>query len=213
MMSEGERHLSVKRQIAQALKQHPEVTDLRQEQPFGPVQADIAFSLRTRRVAVEIQQSDASWTNIAKRTHHYHTLGIHVLWVLVSDSPLRKGVIATVPMWQRGLHALYFGVIYYWMREQLLLPIHLQRCVNPNQQYYKFQEGRWHSPLYEHLRMPWLLDPVQITQLHPIVRSAAVHRDYTLPKASLLNLSYEALQEVREKSKQYLDYTRNHGHS
>lgn len=210
-MSESERHLYVKRHISQAVADHPDVTDVQQERHFGSVQADLTFSLRDIQVAIEVQRSDVSWTNIVERTSQYHTRGIYVLWVLVSDSPLCRGLQTTVPMWQRCLHALYFGVIYSWIREQLVLPIHLERCVNPRQQYYNFQEGRWHSRLYEHVRMPWLLEPVQITDLQPMTRSAGNYGDYTLPEASLLNLSYETLQEVREQSKQYLDYTRNHG--
>src|SRR6266487_991894 len=210
-MSEGARHLYIKEQIMRALIHHSEVTDLKPERHFGTVQADISFCLRHRQVAIEIQQSDVSWMNIVERTRRYHTLGIHVLWVLTSNSPLRKGLHASVPMWQRCLHALYFGVVYYWIREQLLLPIHLIRSVNPRRQSYDFQEGRWHSPFYEYQRTPWLLETVQITELLPTMRSAGFYVYYTLPAASLLNLPYEILQEAREEAERYLDFTRTHG--
>lgn len=210
-MSEGEKHLSAKRQIAHVLEKHPDVTDLQQEHHFGMVQADLTFFFRGIQVAIEIQRSNVSWTNIVERTHQYHILGIHVLWILISNSPLRKGLDASVPLWQRCLHALYFGVMYYWIGGQLVAPIHLERCVNPKQQYYDFQKGRWHSQLYEQIRTPWLLEPVQITDLHPITRSAGMYGEYALPEAFLLNLPYETLQEVREESKKYLDFTRNRG--
>jgi hypothetical protein len=212
-MSEGERHLYIKRQISQALARHPDVTDLQQEHYLGKVQADLTFSLHELQGAVEIQRSHVSWMNIVERTQQYHRLGIHVLWVLVDDAPEQKRLPISVPMWQRCLHALYFGVVYYWTTEQQVLPLHLERCVNPKQQYYDFQRGRWHSPLYEHLRMPWLLEPVSITELHPVTRPAGIYGGYTLPEASLLNLPYEVLQEAREKSKKYLDFTRNHSFS
>jgi len=212
-MTEGRKHLSIKRQITQALEHHPAVTDLQQERNFGAVQADIAFYLYDVQVAIEIQRINVGWTNIVERTQRYHALGIHVLWVLVPDSRLCKGLSDSVPTWQRCLHALYFGVIYYWIREQLVLPIHLQRCVNPRRQYYDFQKGQWHSPLYAHYRMPWLLEPVQITELHPVIRPAGTYGDYALPEASLLNLPYETLREAREEAQKYLDVTRNHGFS
>lgn len=212
-MSEGARHFYIKEQIRQALARHPEVTNLQQEHDFGKVQADVTFSLRDVQGAVEIQRSHVSWRNIVERTQHYHRLGRHVLWVLVDDAPEKKKVPISVPTWQRCLHALYFGVLYYWVTEQVVLPLHLERCVNPKQHYYDVGRGRWHSPLHEYLRMPWLLEPVQITELHPVTRSAGTYGDYALPEASLLNLPFEVLQEVRERARGYLDFTRNHGSS
>lgn len=202
-MSEGIRHLFVKECIIQALARHPGVTDLMPERDFTTVKADISFRFKGRNIAIEIQRSDVSWMNITERTRRYHELGVYVLWVLCDDSSLLKGLDSSVPMWQRCLHALFFGVIYYWEADQTLRPIHLERCLNPRLRFYNFSQNVWKGPSYAYLRSPWSFEEVQITDLYPIIRSKGTYGEYVLPAAHLLNLPYETLEWMRKQARPF----------
>ncbi len=81
-MSEGRTHRRLKEQIAQALQATAGVTDVEIEHHFGPVQADVSFSLGNKCGAVEVQLSDKPRAEIDYRTRCYHGLGVYVIWVL-----------------------------------------------------------------------------------------------------------------------------------
>jgi hypothetical protein len=131
-----------------------------------------------------------------------------VLWVLHYNEPLLEGVRSPIPLWQCCLHALYFGVVYHWMKEQIVLPVHLERYQNLNRRYHSKQLGRSTSRFYEYLRTPWFLDAVPITDLLLVTRKAGDYGRYLLPAAHLLNLPYEILKQAREAKHSFLDKRR-----
>ena len=170
-MSEGRTHRRLKEQIAQALQATAGVTDVEIEHHFGPVQADMSFSLGNRRGAVEVQLSDKPRAEIDFRTRCYHELGVHVIWVLHDERTLCEGGRLVVYDWEEYLHALYFGVVYHWAGGQLLQPLYLERRRNLNRRYFDKKRDRWDSPYYEQIRTPWFLDKIRITDLSPKVRA------------------------------------------
>jgi hypothetical protein len=207
-MSEGKRHQYIKNQILQELIVHPKVTELMQERDFGTVRPDISFCLGGKRCAVEVQHSNLSWRQIVARTSCYYTLGIYVLWLLHDKKELLEGSRRTIPSWQRCLHALYFGVIFFWVGGQTARPMHLEHCENPNERYHDKQLGTTFSPTYKYKRIPWFFDDVLITDLRPMTRKAENYGKYTLPAARLLNLSYEQRKQAREAPHSFLDERR-----
>jgi hypothetical protein len=205
-MSEGMIHRRVKEQIAQALQAAPGVTNVVLEQYYGSVRADMSFQLRGKRGAIELQLSDKPLALIDERTRRYHELGIHVLWVLHNaQETLCAGSRLVSSDWEEYLHALYFGVVYYWAGGQELQPVYLQRRQNLYRRYFDSEQGQWDSPLYKQIRTCWLLDQTRITDLLPVIRQAKQVGHYTLPAAHLWCLPRNTLKDAHEKQITYMD--------
>jgi competence protein CoiA len=65
-------------------------------------------------VAIEVQISSLSLETIMRRTIAYHQKGIYVLWLLQWSLKLDGGRY-TPKLWERWIHAAYFGRVYYWI--------------------------------------------------------------------------------------------------
>jgi competence protein CoiA len=86
---------------------------------------DISGRIGWDRVAIEVQVSALSLNTIASRSTAYSKRGIALLWVVplfepLGDDPFRPR------LFERYLHSLYYGRIYYWWPGQGLsiVPIH-----------------------------------------------------------------------------------------
>jgi competence protein CoiA len=80
-------------------------------------------------VAIEVQASSLDLERIAHRTKEYAAKGIFVLWLVPwRGSSLEKfyeGDDRFAPsVWEKWLHALYFGRVYYWREGAEVLPVH-----------------------------------------------------------------------------------------
>lgn len=112
---ESEAHRYCKLEIYETLLQTPGVTDAALERPLGSNRPDVSACIHGVPVAIEIQISSLSLETIMRRTIAYHQKGIYVLW-LMQWKPQLDGGRYTPRLWEKWIHAAYFGRVYYWLQ-------------------------------------------------------------------------------------------------
>lgn len=111
---ESDAHRQCKWLIYDALLQHPNVRDVALERPLGTVRPDVSAVINGVQVAIEVQISSLSVETIMRRTIDYHRKGIYVLWLL-QWTPELNDKRYTPKLWEKWIHACYFGRVYYWI--------------------------------------------------------------------------------------------------
>ncbi len=120
---ESDQHYSAKLAIFDALKAEQNVRDAEVEKDFGSSVADVYAVINGTPVAIEIQRSNLSVTDITSRTKNYYRLGICVLWVALSTEDLWSKKYSP-SAWEKWCHAAYFGRVYYWDSGQYFHAVH-----------------------------------------------------------------------------------------
>lgn len=120
---ETQDHLLVKLAIFDALSKEPNVKGLEIEKRLPGAIADVFALISGVPVAIEVQRSILGIEAIAERTSNYHRNGIAVVWVALPDGNLDFERYSPAA-WERWCHAAYFGRVYYWLRGQMLRPVH-----------------------------------------------------------------------------------------
>jgi competence protein CoiA len=110
---ESEAHRYCKLEIYELLLRTPGVTDAALERPLGSNRPDVSAYIHGVPVAIEVQISSLSLETIMRRTIDYHQKGIYVLWLLQWKPELDSGLY-TPQLWEKWIHAAYFGRVYYW---------------------------------------------------------------------------------------------------
>jgi competence protein CoiA len=130
---ESEVHHRAKKDIYEALSNHPLCSKCEIERTLDGVRPDISLYIRNSRVAIEVQKSTLDLRTIESRTRRYSELKIHLLWIVAESFPsnakkIEEGddVIARPKEWQKYIHALQFGRLYYWQKGAYLMPVHLE---------------------------------------------------------------------------------------
>jgi competence protein CoiA len=113
--AESESHLRCKMEIYESLKRQLGVEKITLEQSWGPVRSDVSAVIRGVPVAIEVQISSLSLEAIISRTLWYARKGIYVLWLLQWDPKLEANRF-TPKLWQKWVHAAYFGRVYCWVK-------------------------------------------------------------------------------------------------
>jgi competence protein CoiA len=122
---ESELHRQCKNEIYQSLLGldglHCEL-----EKFMGTVRPDIYVKTHTgEEFAIEVQISTLTMDKIIYRTKQYNRLGVHVLWLPVFDELEPYPNLRHSPSaWERWLHSLYFGRVYYWLKGLKIQPVH-----------------------------------------------------------------------------------------
>jgi competence protein CoiA len=112
--NESDTHRRCKMEIFEALKGEPSVSDVVLERPLGSVRPDVSAIINGTAVAIELQISSLSTEKILSRTIEYFRRGIAVLWLLQWTPKLDAPRYAPT-MWEKWIHAAYFGRVYYWI--------------------------------------------------------------------------------------------------
>jgi competence protein CoiA len=112
---ESDEHRRCKLEIFQALQKMPGVRQVALEEPLGEVRPDVSAIIKGVPVAIEVQISNLSLDTIMRRTIDYHRRGMHVLWLL-QWTPKLDQPRYTPRLWEKWIHAAYFGRVYYWTR-------------------------------------------------------------------------------------------------
>ncbi len=112
---ESDSHRQCKFEIFQALRRERGVTDVSLERSFGTNRADVFAKINGTPVAIEVQVSVLSIKTIIRRTEEYARKGIFVLW-LAQWTPYLDGVRYSPRLWEKWVHAAYFGRVYYWLK-------------------------------------------------------------------------------------------------
>src|SRR6266699_6573374 len=191
-VGESGEHREAKRANYEALRTHPDVSQVQVERYLGEVRPDISFLARDEvEVAVEMQFSPLSPQETARQTQIYTAKGLHVLWILPSRETLVEGTKYATSLLERYLHALYFGKVYYWVSDDLVVPIHFEKYSLGliYRDRYDEEEGQFQSSYAERFskrsRIPAFSDVVRIADLQAITRKAGQFGPYSLPTARL----------------------------
>jgi competence protein CoiA len=185
---ESAEHWLAKFEIYEALRKHPRVTSLMVEPYLGSVKPDVSFWLDKVHVALELQRSKLSPNWIAHRTRLYDTKKIHVLWMPPYSDGMKENKRYAPHFWEKYLHALYFGRVYYWLRGATILPVHFNECMigEAYHRWYDKDKGMWVDGHYsKRFRMPTFQEQVLITDLQALKRGPWHSGSFTLPEARL----------------------------
>ncbi len=111
---ESDVHRKCKMEIFEALRNHPNVRGAALEKALGEVRPDVSAYINGIPVAIEVQVSSLSLETITRRTIEYARKGIYVLWLL-QWSPALDASRYAPRLWERWIHAAYFGRVFYWL--------------------------------------------------------------------------------------------------
>lgn len=150
------------------------MTDIRLERYLREVRPDVSFVVNGQLVAIEIQLSRLTLEKIEGRTKSYARRNIAVLWMPLFSIELLEARYAPKD-WERYLHTMYYGKVYYWFQGLLVQPVKFED--------YLLEPDWWTGKRYRSKRFvtPALLPQRSILDLVPRWRSA--WRD--IPRAKL----------------------------
>lgn len=140
--SESELHRRCKTEIYEALQREPGVTGAVLERSLSTVRPDVSVYIRGVPVAIEVQISSLSPEMIHFRTTEYARKGIYVLWLLPWTPRLdRKRYSPT--LWEKWIHAAYFGHVYYWLTGLSIASYHFEASLRtvPRKSWYS-EDGK-----------------------------------------------------------------------
>ncbi|HEX3624878.1 MAG TPA: competence protein CoiA family protein [Verrucomicrobiae bacterium] len=113
--NESDAHRRCKIEIFEALRTLPGVSEAALEKQMGTVRPDVWAFIKGVPVAVEVQISSLSVETIMARTIDYYQRGIYVLWLL-QWAPALDGERYAPKIWEKWVHAAYYGRVYYWLK-------------------------------------------------------------------------------------------------
>jgi competence protein CoiA len=185
--------MQAKLDIFAALQKHQDITKLQLERPLGDVRPDISFYLRNIPVALEVQVSTLSLDTIDQRTRAYTRKGISLLWTSPYPPTMDDTDRYSPALWEKYLHALYFGKLYYWVSDETLQPVRFDEYllhVEYREWYVPSGEGEMdyaggYDCYSKRYRTPYLLDRVNITSLALVNRKAWSSKTLSTPAARL----------------------------
>ncbi len=196
--SEGKLHRRLKEEICLALSSCSQVSDLQQERrEIQQVYPDVnCWWGSTQRVAIEIQVSPISIGTIRHRVQVYTEQGIALLWVLPWNEALVEGGSYRPKRWERYLHGLYRGRLFYWSPAQELQPLSYRVLTTTNNAFVEHEnKDEWvftdqlrKSKIYKKVH---LHPPVTFSDLVAVTYSAWERERIFLPKARLWTLRPE----------------------
>jgi len=124
---ESPAHHRAKVAIHDALSARRGVADVRLERQLGSSRPDVSAIVGGQKVAFEVQISALGADDLARRTRELARRGIAVVWLLPERHPERGRRYAPAA-WERYLHALGGGRVYYWLGGLRVQPVHLAEC-------------------------------------------------------------------------------------
>lgn len=130
---ESNLHIDCKKEICNILKQKYPEGKWEEERTFKkdeskgyePVSPDISGRINGKGIIIEVQKSSLSIKRIIKRTQQYSLRGGHILWIVPLEEELGEKDFRP-RLFERYLHAMYYGKVYYWCRGQgtIVTPVH-----------------------------------------------------------------------------------------
>jgi competence protein CoiA len=141
---ETQEHYQAKLAIFDGLKSRSRVRDVELEKNFGTSIADVYAVINGTPVAVEIQRSNLSVSDITARTENYRRLGVYVLWVSLPKDSL-WGDRYSPTAWEKWCHSAYFGRVFYWAGGDEFEIVHFDPYVS------YVEEREWHDYYGSHV--------------------------------------------------------------
>jgi competence protein CoiA len=124
--NESEEHRRCKMEIYGSLQRHTAVRNVALERPLGTNRPDVSANINGVPVAIEVQISSLSLETIQQRTMEYARKGIYVLWLL-QWTPKLDARRYTPRLWEKWIHAAYFGRVYYWIEGLTVVSYHCHK--------------------------------------------------------------------------------------
>ena len=124
-VGETEAHRRCKVEIFLALRETPGVRKVALERPLDEVRPDVSAEINGTPVAIEVQISALSLETIMARTIEYARKGIYVLWLL-QWTPKLDAKRYSPELWEKWVHAAYFGHVYYWIEGLKVVAYHFE---------------------------------------------------------------------------------------
>jgi len=192
---ETELHRKAKMELFQALSQYDELSEVQLERGLGEVRPDVSFVYNNTLFAIEVQASNLDWKEISRRTSIYQQKGIPVLWTPpYLDNMFKKRNEDNLPrytpkLWEKYLHAMYFGKVFYWLRGEELKIIKFGEHMISTEEYYEYATGSvygGHTYRSIKFRTPQVIGETKVTELEIKKRPFKALRDFSLPEALLL---------------------------
>ena len=137
--NESDAHRRCKMEIYESLLRHPDARNVALERPLETVRPDVSAEINGVPVAIEVQISSLSPETIAYRTMEYARKGIYVLWLLQWTPELDAKRYAP-RLWERWVHAAYFGRVYYWTEGLTAVSYHFDPHLK------SVPQKSWYSP-------------------------------------------------------------------
>src|SRR5260370_21056264 len=113
-------------EIYEALQREPNVREAALESPFENIRPDVSAYINDVPVAIEVQISSLSLETIKRRTIEYARNGTYVLWLL-QWTPQLDAKRYSPALWEKWVHAAYFGRVYYWTGGLSVVCYHFDR--------------------------------------------------------------------------------------
>jgi len=110
-------------EIYEALQKEPGVRNVALERSLEEARPDVSAEINGVPVAIEVQISSLSIETIIRRTIEYARKGIYVLWLL-QWTPELDSRRYTPQLWEKWIHAAYFGRVYYWIEGLTVVSYH-----------------------------------------------------------------------------------------
>ncbi len=131
--NESKLHFECKHEICNALKEkYPQGKwDVERtivgnkDRKLGKLVPDISGRINDKPIAIEIQVSSMTLPKIIKRVEGYYARGVSILWVVPLKEDLGNENFRP-RQYERFLHSLYYGKIFYWQKGDglNLTPVH-----------------------------------------------------------------------------------------
>jgi competence protein CoiA len=181
---ESDSHRRCKTEIYEALLREPGVTNIALERRMGTNRPDVSAYINGVPVAIEVQLSALSLETIIYRTKEYARKGIYVLWLPQWKSSLGSARYSP-RLWEKWVHAAYFGQVYYWLGELQVARYRFHPCLkrtgaprsgNPATDF------RFHSRRY---RTPKRDGTFNLVRFLPKERAAWESKRFKIPAAKL----------------------------
>jgi len=109
--------------IYEALLKEPNVKKVALERSLKTCRPDVSAYINGVPVAIEVQISTLTMETIIRRTTEYARKGIYVLWLL-QWTPYLDGTRYSPRLWEKWIHATYFGRVYYWIEGLKIVSYH-----------------------------------------------------------------------------------------
>ena len=135
---ETEAHRKCKMAIYEALLKEPNVKKAALERSLKTCRPDVSAYINGVPVAIEVQISTLTMEKIIQRTEEYARKGIYVLWLLQWTPYLDSNRYAP-RLWEKWIHAAYFGRVYYWIEGLKIVGYHFDPYLR------RIPESNWYS--------------------------------------------------------------------
>jgi competence protein CoiA len=135
---ETEAHRKCKMTIYEALLKEPNVKKAALERLLKTCRPDVSAYINGVPVAIEVQISTLTMEKIIQRTEEYARKGIYVLWLL-QWTPYLDSTRYAPRLWEKWIHATYFGCVYYWIEGLKIVSYHFDPYLR------HVPESNWYS--------------------------------------------------------------------